>query len=509
MIRSHLLCRAVILLIACSGASYAQKPAARREAAISFNVGPIPNWVRNIESPPEDAVHQESAGSYYLLLDRQVNVERSASYWHEVRKITSENGVQAGASLSISFDPSTEKLTLHSIRLVRNGVSSDRLDRSHLTFAPSEQDPQRLAYSRYYKAQTSLDDVRVADIIELAYTTEGVNSPRDRKYSDVFAMQWTVPVGLNFVRFIYPSGRDLGFRLRNDTTQPVLASDKGVTEWLYEAANVPGRTVEDDVPEDYNPRRQLHVSEFGSWAEVAQWALPLFQPTVSNSNDFDDQVGRLKSIADPEQRVVAALRFLQDEIRYLSVDWDSGLRRPTPLNEIVRRRYADSKDEALLLAELLRRTGIDAAVALVSDSYRDTLREFMPSPNAFDHAILQVQLGPKTHWIDPMRSAQRGPLSEIYVANYGLALAVRPGTTELTSFRAPEGSWQSKKVIDNFRIWKPGADAELDVISEYRASPRTAFEVPFRRAPRKTYRSGISNFTRATTRRSRSRKALV
>ncbi|MBA3608460.1 MAG: hypothetical protein H0W43_08130, partial [Chthoniobacterales bacterium] len=40
----------------------------------------------------------ENTGTVYLLVDRQDNLDRNAFYYHEVRKVTSENGLQSGAS---------------------------------------------------------------------------------------------------------------------------------------------------------------------------------------------------------------------------------------------------------------------------------------------------------------------------------------------------------------------------------------------------------------------------
>jgi hypothetical protein len=294
--------------------------AAEKEAQITFEIAPPPAWVKPIAPPTESGADQDSGGTFYLLVDRQQDVDRNAFYYHDVRKITSENGVQSGAFFSANFNPAFQRLILHALRVSRNKVSSDRLDRSQIKLVPSEEDPQRLAYHPYYTAETALDDVRVGDVIDFAYTVEGDNPLRGNKCFELFPMQWEVPVARNVLRLIHSSQRKLIFRGRNDSVQPVVSSEKGITELSYESRNVPGLKVPDDVPDDYNPRRELQVSEFGSWAEVAQWALPLFETDVPHSREFEDQVAKLNAISDPEQRVVSALRFVEDEIRYVTVE---------------------------------------------------------------------------------------------------------------------------------------------------------------------------------------------
>jgi transglutaminase-like putative cysteine protease len=425
--------------------------------------------------PDELAFNEESAGTYFLLVDRQENVDRRAYYYHDIRKITSENGVQSGASISVSFNPAFEKLTFHAVRLIRSNVSSDRLNRSQIKLIPTKEDSQELVYDPHYTAQTVLDDVRVGDLIERAYSIEGENPMRKGKYFALFPMQWGVPIGRNVLRLIYSSHRRLAFRERNDSIQPVVSTEKGITQLSYESTNVPGLKVGDDVPDDYVPARQLHVSEFGDWAEVAQWALPLFEAAIPNSREFNDQITKLNAIADPEQRIVEALRFVEDEIRYIAVESDAAAHPPTSLDDVVQRRFADDKDKAMLLVTLLRRSDIDAAPALASKTFLGGLRDLIPSARVLDHAIVQVRLGATTHWLDPARPGQRGPLSQIYIADYGEALVLRPNTNGLTAFAAPRPSWPVKKVVENYRIQAPGRNSELDVVSEYRgvAADRT------------------------------------
>ena len=101
-----------------------------------FEVRPVPSWVKPIEPGSDIEVGADNAGMVYLLADRQENVERGAYYYHEVRKITAENGLQDGASISALFDSRFTRVIFHSIKLTRNGTASDRLDRSRIKLLP-------------------------------------------------------------------------------------------------------------------------------------------------------------------------------------------------------------------------------------------------------------------------------------------------------------------------------------------------------------------------------------
>src|SRR5580693_7628161 len=85
----------------------------------SFAIASTPAWIRPYTPDAVPTAEADDDGIAYLLLDEQANVEPRAIYYHEAHRITSENGVQNGAAISASFDPSYEKLTFHFIRIVR------------------------------------------------------------------------------------------------------------------------------------------------------------------------------------------------------------------------------------------------------------------------------------------------------------------------------------------------------------------------------------------------------
>src|SRR5262249_18283059 len=83
------------------------KSASSRPIEPGANLAPPPHWVKQVRpSETSENTLLQNRGTVYLLVDRQVNLEPSAFYYHEVRKITSENGVQNSGSISVSFEPS-------------------------------------------------------------------------------------------------------------------------------------------------------------------------------------------------------------------------------------------------------------------------------------------------------------------------------------------------------------------------------------------------------------------
>ncbi len=442
---------------------------------VSFEIGPMPSWVKPIEPGSDVGVGADNAGMVYLLADRQDNLQQNAFYYREVRKIISEKGIERGASIFARFNPRFEKLVFNSIKISRNGTISDRLDRSRVEVAPKEKESDRSIYDPSLNARMVLDDVRVGDVIEFAITVEGASPFNREKYSKIYLVQWEALIVRNVLRLIYSADRKLAFQTSNGAREPTVTTANGITEMWYEDHDVPGRTREDDVPDGYEPRQLLDVSEFRSWAELATWATSLFQVEPARSPQFNAEMKNLRAIVDAEQRVVAALQFVEDEIRYIKLGEWLDTRALTPPDEVLRRGFADKMDKTLLLLSLLRGTDIDAAPAVVSWSYRSMIQKLLPTADLLDDAIVQVRLGAHTYWLDTSATAQRGPLSQMYVPHFEYALVLRPGSAELMPVEQPSGAFPVKKVIENYRVPTPGKAAELEVISEYRglAADRT------------------------------------
>jgi transglutaminase-like putative cysteine protease len=436
--------------------------------SVSFSISPVPAWVQPIVAGDTPPMEPANDGISYVLLDQQENLEPRASYYHEARRITSENGVQNGADITVSFDPSYQKLTFHSIRLMREGIATDRLDRSQIKLLQREQEMEFFLYDGSYTAQCQLEDVRVGDLIEYAYTIEGANPVMKGKYFQTVATEWLPPVGRAVTRIVYPDQRRLRFLIKNRAINPVVTTNRGVTEWRWDETNIPPRRVDPNTPRGYNPYGSVQVSEFADWAQVVEWAVPLYQTSVPLSPGLESEIEKLRAIENPEVRILTALRFVQDEVRYLGIESGVGSHQPTDPSEVLRRRFGDCKDKTLLLATLLGNTGLSATPALVSSSYRSGVAQRLPSPGAFNHVILQVETGDATHWLDATRSYQRGPLSQIHVGDYGFALVLRSGINKLTAFAPPPDSLPRKKVVERYRINPPEQDAALEVITEFR-----------------------------------------
>ena len=123
----------------------------------------------------------------------------------------------------------------------------------------------------------------------------------------------------------------------------------------------------------------------------------------------------------------------------------------------------------LLLVVLLRSLGVAADPALVNTSKRRMLDELLPSPFAFDHAIVRAVVGEKPFFIDATDSLQRGPLASREPPPYERALVVSRDTRGLMPIEAPRREAPTYEIDETYTLAPAGGGpVRFDVVTTFR-----------------------------------------
>jgi Transglutaminase-like superfamily len=227
--------------------------------------------------------------------------------------------------------------------------------------------------------------------------------------------------------------------------------------------------LQDDVPEWYDPYPVVMISEFESWKEVSDWALSLFQAGKPKSKGLANKIEEIRALSkNPEQRILLCLRFVQDEVRYLGFEMGINTHKPNIPDKIFDQRYGDCKDKTFLLCHMLRALGIEASPVLVNTTNQKSIRDWIPSPLAFNHATVRVRLKEKYYWFDPTISFQRGGIDDVSFPDYKCGLVLTDTTKGLTKIPLQDsGQVVAKELFTIKDIYGP---AKLDVLTTYSGS---------------------------------------
>jgi transglutaminase-like putative cysteine protease len=436
-------------------------------AAAPFRVVPPPAWVEPIAPDlSRDPATDASGGLEYLLVEDQVRIGPSPAehYRHLVRRVLSPKGVENGSEVRIDFNPAYQELLLHRVTIHRGRTRLDALRPRDVKLIQRETELDRRLFDGALTAVLFLRDVRQGDVIETAWTVRGENPVFGGRWMGSGALAYSVPVAESAYRLVTPAGRTVSHRVHGVELAPTVTRRSGTTEYLWRRSRVPATLDEGDLPPGLDAFAWLEISEWPDWAAVVEWALPLYARDPPSA-EMQERIAIWRTLPDPAARAQAALRFVQDEIRYLGIELGASSHRPHAPAEVLARRFGDCKDKALLLASLLGALGIDAAPALVNAEDRGAVEAWLPSPFAFDHVIVRATIGGEVSWLDPTRSLERGPLAAIAPPPYGRALVIAPGERGLTTL--PEPAPAPLRVETTLRVWQFGAPAELEIATTY------------------------------------------
>ncbi|HWB24945.1 MAG TPA: DUF3857 domain-containing transglutaminase family protein [Chitinophagaceae bacterium] len=407
---------------------FAQKPA--KAAA--------PAWVTINKINYSNTRLDREAEDGYVDMDyeKQVMLQDQSVYVRHSYRIISEAGVQNRSQVSVDFDPSYQHLIFHTINIIRNGQVIDKLDLSKIKIIQQESELDNFIYNGTKQAILFVDDVRKGDMLEYSYTLKGFNPIFNNKYSDEFGTAFSDPIYNIYYKIVLPVGRALYVKNNIESLTPGVHVNKTEAVYEWRKAMVSAIHPDDHLPAWYNPYPEIMVSEYSNWKEVNDWALALFPKNITPSPELAHKIQEIQSTGSTvEARVSTALRFVQDDIRYMGIEMGVHSHKPGDPNKIFKQRFGDCKEKSYLLCTMLRSMGVDASPVLISTDDKKSLNDKLPSPGDFDHVTVRANIGGVYHWFDPTIAYQRGKLGDIYYPDYQCGLVITDTTSSLTAIQ--------------------------------------------------------------------------
>lgn len=431
-----------------------------------------PEWItQNPVNYNNDKLNEEAEDGYIdLVYEKQVNLSLQTYYYKKTIKILTESGVQNGSKISVSYDPSFQKLVFHDIKIIRNNAPTNKLELSKIKTIQEEKELDRFVYNGLLTAVLLLEDVRKGDVIEYSYSIRGMNPVFNGKYADLYDAAFSVPVSQLFYKLVIPQARNIRIKNSRTNVKPTIShSGKDVVyEWKFDGVDV--IHVQNNIPSWYDVYPTILVSEYKTWKEVNDWALHLFPSTLDISLPLQQKIEEIKKAnATTEARLLAALRFVQDEVRYMGIEMGAGTHKPHHPNQVFAQRFGDCKDKSYLLCALLKTIGVEAHPVLINTTYKRTISDWLPSPTSFDHATVQIKLNGKNYYVDPTISYQRGSrLDDISFPDYQVGLALTDTTKNLVEI--PFKKTGTVKIKQVFNMKDLLGRAQFIVTTDYSGS---------------------------------------
>jgi transglutaminase-like putative cysteine protease/tetratricopeptide (TPR) repeat protein len=414
-------------------------PAAPRRSGKGWATGPVPGWVvEPPAAPPGLAAVPNVGGRREVLIDIQTTYAHPAGAGPApvpqtfVRYQTKALDAAALGSVSqpqLQFNPAFHTLVLHRLTVWRDGQAVDKLADARIELMRREQRLEQLVLDGNETLLAVPTDVRLGDTVEVAYTIVGENPIFEGRIATGMRLASETPVDRLHWRLTVPPGRTLHTKgLATDLQAERSTDAAGRTVLSITRHQVAAVQTEQAMPPWFKLHPAIEASEYADWAAVEAWAGRLFALPPTAHASIVAKAAEFKAGGREGAALVSeVLRFVQDEVRYLSVSLGESSHRPKPPETTLAERIGDCKDKTMLFVALLRELGFTARPALVSVLRNRGILNFLPGHDEFDHVVTALELGGRTWMLDATATGQGLTLESRGRFPFGAALVIGAG----------------------------------------------------------------------------------
>ncbi|HET6523285.1 DUF3857 domain-containing protein [Sphingopyxis sp.] len=362
--------------------------------------GPVPDWA----TPSELMPVPEGAGGL-IFVRRQdalihLDAEGQAQYFGYRIRILHPNALQMG-NIQTAWNPASGPPVVHFIKVHRDGETIDVLEKSSFEILRREGQLEAAMLDGILTAVLRVPDLRVGDELEVGLTTRLSDPTLGKNDSGVLLLGPSPAPGRYRLGLSWEKGLKPHVRMTPDIA-PVARSRADGIDFSFD--NPAMLTPPKDAPGRYQWQRIVEFTDFADWATISRHFAPLFAKAarIDEGSALDREAARIAAAhAAPLDRASAALKLVQQDVRYIYVGLGNGNLTPATAEETWQRRYGDCKGKTALLLALLARLGIEAEAVLANNNGGDDgLDARLPNPGMFDHVLVRARIDGVAYWLD-------------------------------------------------------------------------------------------------------------
>jgi len=439
---------ALVSAVAIAAAAHADPQQVRR--------GPAPAWaVPSAMLPVPDNV---SGPIFARRQDMLVHIGDSgqAQYSGSRFKILQSNGLELG-NITIAWNPSAGAPIVHEIKVYRDGQAIDVLQNSSFEILRREDQLEAATLDGILTAVLHVPDLRVGDELEVDLTSFGSDPTLLHHESGILLLAPSPAPGRYHLGLSWEQGRQPNVKLTADLEPVAQRSDRAID---FRFDNPPLLSPPADAPPRFQWQRIIQFSDFADWASLSRHFAPLYAKaaTLAPGSPLMAEAERIAAAHHtPLDRAAAALKMVQQDVRYVYVGLNGGNLQPATADETWKRRYGDCKAKTVLLLALLKQLGVDAEAVLVNSAGNDDgLEQRLPIPQLFDHVLVRAHIDGASYWLDGTLPPVAGPsLQPVYAFSRVLPLSIAGTPLERLA-------WQPAMAPDEISLFDADVRAGFD-----------------------------------------------
>jgi hypothetical protein len=311
-----------------------------------------------------------------------------------------------------------DHLLIHRIKVLRNGKILDKKTNVVVRVLDDESGSLSGTLLKMQKANLVISDLRLGDVLiaeSSKVTTFDESNVLDQKY-----YRYIQPLATGI--WLYATYE---FKVMNDRAENICVKKKYFRDMTGSLVDDDGAIVGKGETFEFVQLKRLsepssnYFSPFLEIATVATWEgigvfiHSLYREPLSNAEPLrigDGLATQLASASTVDDKIRLVIEYVQDQIIYLFDAEVIHAHIPQSVQQVFETNSGDCKAKSLLLVKLLDSIRVEAKIVLINYSFDRYIQEMLPSPFAFNHAIVEIERNGKHYFIDPTWSNRSGYL---------------------------------------------------------------------------------------------------
>jgi hypothetical protein len=408
-----------------------KQSAAHSNTQIEYAVAP--KWLA--ETPHGTDTPAPTGAPYRLIYyDSQVQFDKQLAdtYTGFRVRILSAQALAIG-SLSLSWNPTSQNVTVHALRIYRDGTVINILEKAKFAVIQREANLEMSMLTGVLTATMQVPGLQVGDELEFQTTIHDRDLTFGGHVFGAVSLPFSEGPGVNRIQLGRTGGHKPDYKSSPDLATAGTTPQPEIVRW--ELKDPPKVVPIEGAPNRYNLRRMVEYSDFSDWREVSRSLDILFTPAaiLEPTSPVKAEINKIAALSgDPIVRAGAALKLIQEQIRYVFVGLDGGNYHPISADDTWRNRFGDCKAKSVLLMAVLRGLDIDAQIIVASSTMGDGINERLPAPHVFDHVLVRAVIAGKAYYLDATKMGDY-VLPLIEQPRYRYILPLTSGGSDLES----------------------------------------------------------------------------
>jgi len=348
--------------------------------------------------------------------------------------IQTPEGLSALGTVTIPWQPDMADLIVNKVTILRNGKTIDLLAGGQsFTVLRRENNLESAVLDGVLTATLQPEGLSVGDVLTVSFTLRMKPQALAFRPEDLSMLMHGFPIRRVHYRQLWEKGVDLRWTATDAMGKPKVTKTGWGTELLLDRTDAEGPEPPKGAPLRYAHPARLELTGYSDWTDVSRLLAPAFAAAarIGPDSPLKAEIAKIAAeSADPKRRAQAALRLVEDKIRYFALAMGDSGYIPAPADQTWNRKFGDCKGKTALLLALLDGLGVEAEPVLVSAAAGDFLGVRLPQVHAFDHVIVRARIDGRSYWLDGTRSGDRD-LEALASSPFRWGLPLRPAGAAL------------------------------------------------------------------------------